>query len=363
MASFENQTQLRDVPDVLQLFKEGAEPALLNELLVFARCLFVSGEHGFAEADADDVAAFLQPAMGLELHDTRQRMFERLRRFVPNPAYDVPPEPGDPALRRLEPKALGAEVHRRTKDKLRRLTQADALRTERRSMPFYAALREIFGRPTPDTSHYAPIVERVGAFLSAKPVARALDIACAYGLLIQQLRKKAPRTQFYGTDILSMPGRIVALGHQQPLRSASFDAVTATSLLEHVVDPDALVREMARLVRPDGLVGAVTTTVHTLFLNRNPWSYVEGLFSTLSPQLLSPHHHLYEPLSPLTLPHRAFTRQQMTTLFEKYFREVEVFTVHFAHLRKFGLEGIAPEVPLLRHFGGQLVIFAKRPKG
>lgn len=362
MPSFENQTALRDVPDVLQQFKAGAEPALLHELLVFARCLFVLGEHGFADADAQDVSAFLQPALGLHLHDTRQRMFEHLRRIVPNPAFEVPPEPGDPARRRLEPKALRAEVHRRTRDKLSRLTQADALRTERRSMPFYAAVREVFGRPVPDTSHYAPIVERVGAFLAARPASSALDIACAYGLLIQQLQARAPRTRFVGTDILSMPGRIVALGHQQPLRAASFDAVTATSLLEHVVDPDALVAEIARLVKPDGLVGAVTTTVHTLFLNRQPWSYVEGLASTMMPGLLPPHHHLYEPLSPLTLPHRAFTRQAMRALFAKYFHEVEVFTIHFTHLRKFGLEGVAGSLPLLKHFGGQLVIVAKRPR-
>jgi 2-polyprenyl-3-methyl-5-hydroxy-6-metoxy-1,4-benzoquinol methylase len=361
MPSFENQTALRDVPDVVRRFKEDADPAQLNELLVFARCLFVRGEHGFAEATGHDVAAFLQPAIGLELYDTRRRMFERLRAMVPNPAYDVPPQPGNPASHRHTAKALRVEVHRRTADKLGKLTQADALRTERRSMPFYAAMRAVFGRPTPDTSHYAPIVERVGAFLVTRPAARALDIACGYGLLIKELAVRAPETMFVGTDILSMPGRIVGLGHQQPFRSAAFDAVTATSLLEHVVDPDALVREMARLVKPDGLVGAVTTTVHTLFLNRNPLSYVEGLLSTVSPGILPPHHHLYEPLSPLTLPHRAYTRQQMQALFLKYFREVEVSTIHFLHLKKFGLDGLAPSLPGLKHFGGQLVIFARGP--
>jgi len=361
MPSFENQTGLRDVPAVLRRFKDGADPAELNELLVFGRCLFVRGEHGFAEADGADVAAFLEPAAGLELHEIRRRMFARLKTLVPNPAYDVPASSQRP--RHLAPKALREEVHRRTSEKLSRLTQADALRTERRSMPFYAAVREVFGRPTPDTSHYAPIVERVGAFLASRPAgARSLDIACAYGLLIQQLQRRAPGAQFLGTDILSMPGRIVGLGHQQPLRSASFDAVTSTSLLEHVVDPEALVREMARLVKPDGLVGAVTTAIHTVFLNRNPLSYVEGLFSTLAPGLLPPHHQLYEPLSPLTLPHRAYTRQQMQALFAKYFREVEVFTIHFTHLKKFGLDGVASSLPLLKDFGGQLVIFAKQPR-
>lgn len=189
-----------------------------------------------------------------------------------------------------------------------------------------------------------------------------LDIACAYGLLLKEIGDRTPSAKPLGTDILSMPGRIVAVGHDQPLKSATFDVVTSTSLLEHIPDADAQVKEYARLVKPDGLVASVTTAIHTVALSRNPLSYLRGLASTMMPTLLPPHHHLYEPLSPLTLPHRAFTRHEMRALFEKYFRKVEVRTMHFLHLRKFGLEGLAPYLPGFKHFGGQMVIFAQEPK-
>lgn len=361
MPSFENQAAfLRDVPAVLRRFREGADPAQLQELLVFARSLFVLGEHGFQEADAADVEAFLAPARGLELYEVRRQMLQRLATIVPNKAFTAPLPPTN--TYHLSPSQLRAEIQQRTRNKFAGLTQKDALRTERRSMPFYAAVREVFGRPAPDTSHYQPVIERVTAFLKNRPKAQVLDIACAYGLLLQEIGSRTPSAKLVGTDILSMPGRIVAVGHDQPLKSATFDVVTSTSLLEHIPDIDAQVKEYARLVKPDGLVAAVTTAIHTVGLSRNPLSYLQGLASTVMPGALPAHHHLYEPLSPLTLPHRAFTRHEMQALFEKYFRKVEVRTMHFLHLRKFGLETLAPYLPLLRHFGGQMVIFAEQPK-
>lgn len=359
MPAFENQTDLRDVPDVLRKFSEGADPAQLHELMLFARCLFVLGEHGFQGATRGDVEAFMEPARGLEPYEVRRAMLARLRGLVPNPAFDVPTG-GTPAP--LAGRALRVEIHRRTKDKLARLTQRDALRTERRSMPYYASLRAAFGEPTVDTSHYTPVVEAVTRFLAGRPPARVLDIACAYGLLLKEMGRRTPTARLVGTDILSMKGRICAVGHDQPFAPASFDVVTATSLFEHVMDVDAQVREVARLVKPDGLVASVTTAIHTLLLSRNPLTYLEGLVSTLAPGILPPHHHLYEPLTPLTLPHRAFTRHEIHAAFAKHFERVEVSTIHFLHLRKFGLESMAPSLPLLKDFGGQLVIFAERPR-
>jgi SAM-dependent methyltransferase len=47
---------------------------------------------------------------------------------------------------------------------------------------------------------------------------------------------------------------VVADVHHLPFRSESVDAVFATGLLEHVADSERVIAEMARIVRPGGLI-------------------------------------------------------------------------------------------------------------
>ena len=50
----------------------------------------------------------------------------------------------------------------------------------------------------------------------------------------------------------------IADAHQIPLRTGSVDAVLIQAVLEHVLDPPAVVREIHRVLRPEGLVYAET---------------------------------------------------------------------------------------------------------
>ncbi|KOU60710.1 hypothetical protein ADK57_29640 [Streptomyces sp. MMG1533] len=68
-----------------------------------------------------------------------------------------------------------------------------------------------------------------------------------------------PRVQVIGFDIVGSPvTQFIADAHQIPLPSASVDAVLVQAVLEHVLDPDLVVAEIHRVLKPDGLVYAET---------------------------------------------------------------------------------------------------------
>ena len=58
----------------------------------------------------------------------------------------------------------------------------------------------------------------------------------------------------YGSDLV----QFIADGHSIPLASGSVDAVVVQAVLEHVLDPPQVVREIHRVLRPDGIVYAET---------------------------------------------------------------------------------------------------------
>jgi 2-polyprenyl-3-methyl-5-hydroxy-6-metoxy-1,4-benzoquinol methylase len=99
--------------------------------------------------------------------------------------------------------------------------------------------------------------------------ARWLDLGCAYGFLVDEARAAGFRAE--GLDAShfavaqarrhapAVAERLVA-GHAErlPFAAARFDVVTAFDLLEHVPDPEAVIREAARVLRAGGLFLAAT---------------------------------------------------------------------------------------------------------
>ncbi len=68
-----------------------------------------------------------------------------------------------------------------------------------------------------------------------------------------------PRVQVIGTDIYHSPNvTLIADGHRLPFADGSIDAVWIQAVLEHVLDPQQVVAEIHRVLRPDGLVFADT---------------------------------------------------------------------------------------------------------
>lgn len=98
----------------------------------------------------------------------------------------------------------------------------------------------------------------------AAPSIQVLDVGCGAGFLANDLAQA--RFQVTGVD-LSPSSLMVARAHDHthavdyiqadayrlPFADASFDVVTCMDFLEHVEDPSAIVREISRVLRPEGL--------------------------------------------------------------------------------------------------------------
>jgi SAM-dependent methyltransferase len=119
---------------------------------------------------------------------------------------------------------------------------------------------------------FAGLFDKYAARLALPPTARVLEIGCGTGAMVRSLARRA---DFSGTAcgvdqsaaFIDAARRFAAdenLGHCVEFRvgdahsldlpDASFDAVIAHTLISHVTDPQAVVREMARVVRPGGVV-------------------------------------------------------------------------------------------------------------
>jgi len=108
-----------------------------------------------------------------------------------------------------------------------------------------------------------------------------LDVGCGGGILSESMAGTG--AQVTGIDLGEKPLQVAKLhllesGKQVEYRKiaveafaaerpASFDTVTCMEMLEHVPDPQSIVRACAQLVRPGGYVFFST-------LNRNPKSYL-----------------------------------------------------------------------------------------
>lgn len=115
--------------------------------------------------------------------------------------------------------------------------------------------------------------------LSPLPGRRLLDISCGEGTLV--CRASARGVEAYGIDLAEAAVRIayreglatgkssfaVAAGEHLPYADASFDYVTNIGSLEHFVDVVAGVREMARVLRPNGIALVLVPNLFSLLHN------------------------------------------------------------------------------------------------
>lgn len=103
---------------------------------------------------------------------------------------------------------------------------------------------------------------------------RVLDIGCGYGAYYDRLNPRFPDLSYYGVDLSEgmlrqhaayETGRLtVGEATQLPFTSGSFDVVMANHMLYHIPDLEAAMREIKRVLKPDGVLMATTHSIQTM---------------------------------------------------------------------------------------------------
>lgn len=108
------------------------------------------------------------------------------------------------------------------------------------------------------------IVERLFAAASLKLPGSALDFGCGNGVMLQAIARREPGWILdgldldgrYQTELSAIPGfrQLVIAGRDTAVADATYDLVTMIHALEHLTDPLQSLRDIARRLKPDGLL-------------------------------------------------------------------------------------------------------------
>jgi SAM-dependent methyltransferase len=164
------------------------------------------------------------------------------------------------------------------------------------------------------------------------PGRRVLDLGCRYGALT---RAYAPGNDVVGVDVdrealaeaatLGIETRWADVDEPLPFDDASFDVVVAGELLEHVRDPERLVGEVRRVLRPGGRFVA---SVPNAFRLKNRLRFLLGR----KPEDDPTHLHMFSPADVRSLlggfddPELRFIAGRLVPLNARLFANDIVFT-------------------------------------
>ena len=178
--------------------------------------------------------------------------------------------------------------------------------------PESAAVGRHYAARTDIESQSSPGEVRAGLeqwLVATSPDDPVIDVGSGVGANLAMLTKAGHRA--VGVEIAATAARhaaalapvVVADGSALPFRTAAFGAGACTEVLEHVADPGAVFSELARLVRPGGLVYVTTPNyanlagIHKRWADRrsgrhdwNPWGAHAGGYEAFMTGRALVHH-------------------------------------------------------------------------
>jgi SAM-dependent methyltransferase len=129
-----------------------------------------------------------------------------------------------------------------------------------------------------DARYYDRLLEPL---LEVRISGRALDVGCGYGYLTRRLARHFETT---GIDVseaairkcrATLPDVTFAVHEVEqpfPMPEGSFDVVTLTDVLEHLVDPESMLGNVRRVLKDRGILYVTTPNLNSL----RRWLYAEA---------------------------------------------------------------------------------------
>ncbi len=151
---------------------------------------------------------------------------------------------------------------------------------------------------------------------------RILDVGCGDGSFSHHVKNKF--NEIYGAEIAkeaafiaqkrNVSASVMDLNSSLSYKDNTFDAVTCLDVVEHLLDPDSLIDEIYRVLRPDGQLVLTTPNIRNF---RNLYTLIfRGIFPQTSPDTFvwgGGHLHF-------------FTREDIKNIFEKAgFKKIEFY--------------------------------------
>lgn len=126
------------------------------------------------------------------------------------------------------------------------------------------------GKAWLDSSKINRIVSRL-----EKPVASYVDVGCGDGRFLKVIeRRGVPKTMIYGLELdRGVVGRLTAQGYQvfcervedcTEIPENSIDLITMFHVIEHVDHPELVVQQLARWLRPGGILALETPNLDSI---------------------------------------------------------------------------------------------------
>ncbi len=139
------------------------------------------------------------------------------------------------------------------------------------------SLQRFYETHKTDVVHGDHRLSKVVAAVAAlpEPPRSILDIGCGRGTLLEQLRNKLPDASLCGVDISTntvdaarargFDARVADVSVGLPFPSAHFACVIFGEVIEHLVDPDAALRQISRVLADEGTLVVTTPNLASWF--------------------------------------------------------------------------------------------------